>query len=639
MFDFDCFIQDWGKPQKIMEVNVFDSRKEMGEAAAKVVASKILELLSIKESIRMVFAAAPSQNEFLESLVNIKDIPWNRITAFHMDEYLGLPKEHPALFANFLKRKIFDQVPFKEIHLIDGNNDPESECLRYAALIESSPIDIVCMGIGENGHIAFNDPPVALFNDPATIKKVALDEACRQQQVNDSCFPNLEEVPKYALTLTVPALLNAGFISCVVPGKNKENALKKAISGTIDTQCPASILRIHADCHLFTDKDAYTQTSRLPLEKETIGKNLFTGYYSLFNSENKHIETHIKPNLNVSDTLPFFAPGLIDLQVNGANGVDFNNENLTVEEILLATQFLLGKGVTVFFPTLITNDRNNILQILKTFRQAISENSLISSCLGGIHLEGPFISSIEGARGAHDQKHIQAPNWELIEEYQNASGGIIKLITLAPELEGAMDLIKKCSESGIKVAIGHTLASSGEISKAVDFGASLSTHLGNAVPLELPRHPNILWDQLAHDGLYSSLIADGFHLGESFLKVVLKAKGDKAFLVSDSTMFCGMEAGEYQTLIGEEVVLEPNGKLSLKHGNGLLAGASKNLMEGVQYLIDRNLKSLSEAWKMGSTIPASFMELDQNNDVVVFSLKGRGQIHLHRVVKDGIVVF
>jgi len=622
-----------------MKVNVFNSRIEMGEAAAKAVASKIHELLSKKESIRMVFAAAPSQNEFLESLVKIKEIPWNRIIAFHMDEYLGLPKGHPALFANFLKDKIFDKVLFRQIHLIDGNNDPESECLRYAALIEASPIDIICMGIGENGHIAFNDPPVALFNDPATVKKVALDAACRQQQVNDGCFPNLEKVPSHALTLAVPTLLNANFISCVVPGKNKKKALNQALSGPIETLCPASILRIHGNCQLFTDKDAYPNPITNGNEKEIIGKDCITGNLAVLNSSGNYFPTRIRSLAHDSTPTLFFGPGLVDLQVNGANGVDFNKGNITLEEILQATQYLLGKGVTVFFPTLITNEKNNILQILKTFRQAVYQHPLIASCLAGIHLEGPFISPKDGARGAHNLKYIQSTKWELIEEFQDASGGLIKLITLAPELEGAMDLIKKCRESGIQVAIGHTLASSEEIIKAVEAGAELSTHLGNAVPLTLPRHPNILWDQLAHDGLYASLIADGFHLGESFMKVVLKTKGDKAFLVSDSTMFCGMEAGEYLSHIGEQVILEPNGKLALKHGNGLLAGASKNLMEGVQFLIDKNLKSLSEVWKMASTIPATFMDLDQQNDVVVFSLEEGGQIHVQKVIKEGKVVF
>jgi len=327
------------------------------------------------------------------------------------------------------------------------------------------------------------------------------------------------------------------------------------------------------------------------------------------------------------------------LQVNGVNGVDFNHEKVSVEEITNATQYLLGKGVTVFFPTLITNDKNNILQILKTFRLAISQNSLIASCIGGIHLEGPFISPLDGARGAHDLEYIQLPNWELVEEFQEASGGMIKMITLAPELDSALELIKKCRESGIRIAIGHSMTTQQEIKSAVDAGASLSTHLGNAVPLMLPRHPNILWDQLAEDSLYASLIADGFHLGESFLKVILKTKGEKAFLVSDSTMFCGMKAGEYSTHIGEQVILEPNGKLSLKHGNGLLAGASKSLMEGVQYLIDKNLKSLSDAWKMASIIPNTFADLEQRNDVVAFSMESGSQIKIQKVIKAGQIVF
>lgn len=622
---------------KNMDVNAFNSRIEMGKAAAIAVASKIHELLSEKESIRMVFAAAPSQNEFLESLLNIRNIPWNRVVAFHMDEYLGLPKEHPALFANFLKRQIFDKIPFKELHLIDGNNDPETECLRYTGIIEKSPIDIVCMGIGENGHIAFNDPPVAAFNDPETVKKVALDAACRQQQVNDGCFANLEEVPRHALTLTVPALLNANFISCVVPGKNKQKALTQALSGPIETQCPASVLRLHGNCQLFTDKDAYPETIPSENKKDLIGIDFITGNLSVLNAIGQYIPTRIFPG----KTNPplFFGPGLVDLQVNGVNRVDFNHEKVSVEEITNATQYLLGKGVTVFFPTLITNDKNNILQILKTFRLAISQNSLIASCIGGIHLEGPFISQLDGARGAHDPKHIQLPNWELVEEFQEASGGMIKIITLAPELDGTIELIKKCRESGIRVAIGHSMATQHEIKNAVEAGASLSTHLGNAVPLMLPRHPNILWDQLAEDSLYASLIGDGFHLGESFLKVVLKTKGEKAFLVSDSTLFCGMKAGEYRTHIGEKVVLEPNGKLSLKHGNGLLAGASKSLMEGVQYLIDKNLKSLSDVWKMASTIPITFMDMDQQNDVVVFSMESGSQIQIQKVIKAGQIVF
>jgi glucosamine-6-phosphate deaminase len=622
-----------------MQVHVSNTRNEMGKAAGKAVEKRILKVLKKKESIRIVFAAAPSQNEFLSYLRNSKSIPWEKVSAFHMDEYIGLQPDDPALFSNFLKRNLFDHLNFKEVFLINGDKNIEQEIDRYTALIEKAPIDIVCMGIGENGHIAFNDPPIADFNDPKTLKTVELDQACRQQQVNDACFPTIEQVPTHAITLTVPALLNASFISCVVPGKYKKNALEKSLYGPIETLCPASILRIHGDCHLFTDKGAYTEPSQLHFERETIGKDLFTGNFSLLNSENKRIETQIKPLAKDSNKLPFFAPGLVDLQVNGVNGVDFNDLLLTKEDLERAVTYLLSQGVSSFFPTLITNEKSRILSLLNIIRKVCEENPLVNSCIAGIHLEGPFISSLEGARGAHNSNYIQKPDWNLVQKFQQASGGRIKLITLAPELTGAMGLIKKCRKSGINVAIGHSLASDKIIEEAVLAGANLSTHLGNAVPLMLPRHPNLLWDQLANDSLYVSLIADGFHLGESFLKVVLKTKGEKAFLVSDSTMFCGMKAGEYKSHIGEEVVLEPNGKLSLKYGNGLLAGASKNLLEGVQYLIDKNMKSPSEAWEMASIIPFTFLDISTNQDVIIFSLSELGQIFIQKVVKEGQVAF
>ena len=622
-----------------MKVHVSNTRDEMGKTAVIAVEERILKVLKLKEYVRIVFAAAPSQNEFLQYLRNSKSIPWKKVIAFHMDEYIGLQPENPALFSNFLKRNLFDQLNFKEVHLIDGGNNTEEEVLRYSTLIEKASIDIVCMGIGENGHIAFNDPPVADFNDPNTVKTVKLDPECRQQQVNDACFSTLEEVPTHALTLTVPALLNSGFICCVVPGKNKRNALKNALYGPIETQCPASILRIHADCHLFTDKDAFTENTNSLDKDQVTGVHLFDNTINLLNAKKKYINTRIKHFKKIQKTDILFAPGLVDLQVNGVNGIDFNRADIRTDEIEKATLFLLSKGVTTFLPTLVTNENEAIISILKSFRKACETNPLVNSCIAGIHLEGPFISNIEGAKGAHNPKFIQSPNWRLIQKFQEVSGKRIKLITLAPELEGSVGFIQKCRESGIKIAIGHSLASLDDIAKAVDAGADLSTHIGNAVPLMLPRHPNILWDQLSIDSLYVSLVADGFHLGESFLKVVLKAKGDKAFMVSDCTLFSGMPPGEYQTYIGDNVVLEPNGRLFLKNGEGLLAGATKNLIEGIQYLIDKKLKSLSDAWKMASSIPLTFLDIYPNQDVVIFSVQENRKIHIQKVIKEGQVVF
>jgi len=240
-----------------LQVEVYENRAYLGKAACKEGSERILEILKKKGSARMIFAAAPSANEFLEELTKVKEIDWSKITVFHMDEYIGLPANAPQTFSNFLKRSIFDKVNPGTIHLIDGQNDPEKECARYGALLNEAPIDIVFMGIGENGHIAFNDPPVADFNDPFDAKVVELDAVCRRQQVNDGCFDSLDEVPTHAITLTIPALLRSDKQYCIVPGPTKKEAVSKTLYGPITTECPASILRTQSSCTLFLDIDSY----------------------------------------------------------------------------------------------------------------------------------------------------------------------------------------------------------------------------------------------------------------------------------------------------------------------------------------------------------------------------------------------
>ncbi|MFD1780232.1 glucosamine-6-phosphate deaminase [Fredinandcohnia salidurans] len=234
---------------------VFTTRNEMGEYAARDVANQLVKLQQNQAEIRMVFAAAPSQNEFLQHLIGDDRINWNQIIAFHMDEYVGLDKEAPQLFQNFLKERLFTKVPFKEVHLLDSSNENEVE--RYSQLLQKQPIDIVCLGIGENGHIAFNDPPVADFEDEKVIKKVELDDICRQQQVNDGCFSTIEEVPLFALTLTIPTLLSAKYMYCMVPGSTKRQAVYQTLNGPISTECPASILRTHENAYLYVDQNSF----------------------------------------------------------------------------------------------------------------------------------------------------------------------------------------------------------------------------------------------------------------------------------------------------------------------------------------------------------------------------------------------
>ena len=239
-----------------MDIRIFETREEMGTAAALDIEHAIADVLSKKQSCNMIFAAAPSQNEVLAALVKSESIEWSRVNAFHMDEYIGLPSHAPQGFANFLRRALFEKVPLGSVNCMDSTAQPEEETTRYSSLILENPCDIVVLGIGENGHLAFNDPHVALFDDPLTVKIVELDLVCRTQQVHDGCFETLDQVPEKAITLTIPALLRARKAFCIVPGKAKAMAVRNTVQGEICESCPACVLRRHPDAVLYLDKDS-----------------------------------------------------------------------------------------------------------------------------------------------------------------------------------------------------------------------------------------------------------------------------------------------------------------------------------------------------------------------------------------------
>lgn len=238
-----------------VNLKIFDTRTEMGRVAAEEAAACMRDLLEQNAEINCIFAAAPSQSEFLEALCRQPDIAWNRVNAYHMDEYVGLPLGHEKSFNYFLGEAIFNRVPFKSVHLINGSRPAAEEAARYGGLLKNAPTHIVFMGIGENGHVAFNDPPVADFHDKETVKRVMLDPVCRRQQVHDKCFAKLEDVPKYALTVTVPRLMESWHIFCMVPSAQKHAATVAALTGPISTACPASILRCTDNVTMYIDRD------------------------------------------------------------------------------------------------------------------------------------------------------------------------------------------------------------------------------------------------------------------------------------------------------------------------------------------------------------------------------------------------
>jgi len=239
-----------------LRVQTYRSRQALAHASSSDIHRALTECLARQNRARLILAAAPSQAEMLAELAQSADIDWSRVTLFHMDEFIGLPAEAPQRFAVWLDRHFFAKVPQAECHKIVPEPAPEAAADRYAALLSAHDIDIVCLGIGVNGHIAFNDPPVADFDDPLDVKVVELDRTCRLQQVDDQGFSSLDQVPTHAITLTIPRLLRANKLFCCVPGAHKAEAVKQCLTGPVSTEWPASILRSHPDCTLYLDKDS-----------------------------------------------------------------------------------------------------------------------------------------------------------------------------------------------------------------------------------------------------------------------------------------------------------------------------------------------------------------------------------------------
>ena len=237
-------------------VEIHRSRKAMGEAAGRKAEELIVQYLKLKKEVRIIAASAPSQNETLAYLAKSKIIDWSRVTAFHMDEYIGLAEDAPQNFGIWLRDRLFSKVPIKQVYYIQGSADPVKECARYTALLKKAPIDLLLGGIGENGHLAFNDPPVADFNDPLTVKVINLDNVSRNQQVHDGCFAALKDVPKKAITLTIPILHSAASAVYTIPKDTKAAAAGKMLKGPVETKCPASYLRFHPDCYVFLDAES-----------------------------------------------------------------------------------------------------------------------------------------------------------------------------------------------------------------------------------------------------------------------------------------------------------------------------------------------------------------------------------------------
>ncbi|HEY2429698.1 MAG TPA: glucosamine-6-phosphate deaminase [Acidimicrobiales bacterium] len=245
-----------------LHVVVHADADALARAAADEAAANLQAAVAARGVAHAMFATGNSQLRFVEALVSeTPGVPWSQVVVFHMDEYVGVGPDHPAGFQRWIRERIADRVPARAVHYLDGRADPAGECGRYAALLERHPLDLCCLGIGENGHLAFNDPPVADFHDPVDVKVVELDRACRLQQVGEGHFSNLDAVPTHAMTVTIPALLRAGTVIAVVPEARKAGAVQAALDGPVTTACPASALRTAPAATLHLDAGSAGETA------------------------------------------------------------------------------------------------------------------------------------------------------------------------------------------------------------------------------------------------------------------------------------------------------------------------------------------------------------------------------------------
>jgi len=307
-----------------------------------------------------------------------------------------------------------------------------------------------------------------------------------------------------------------------------------------------------------------------------------------------------------SDTDLYLSPGFVDLQVNGFAGFDMNAEHTSTDTVVGLVDALLTQGVTCFLPTIITAPEIQICEKLRVIAEARRIHPRAAACIPFVHLEGPNISPLDGYRGAHPLNAVRPPSIEEFDRWQEASGGIVGMVTLSPHYSDSPTYIAALVTRGVHVALGHTHASFQQIAQAVNAGASLSTHLGNGIAQEIPRHANPIWSQLADDRLSASFIADGHHLPHDILKVMLRAKGiDRSILVSDSVALAGMTPGTYTTVVGGQVELHPDGRLCMV-GSDLLAGSTASLAQCVGNLVGMTKTPLSDALAMATVNPGRY---------------------------------
>ncbi|MCG5212552.1 amidohydrolase family protein [Streptosporangium sp. KLBMP 9127] len=321
----------------------------------------------------------------------------------------------------------------------------------------------------------------------------------------------------------------------------------------------------------------------------------------------------VTPHPGAPDLL--ILPGLVDIQVNGYAGFDVNADGVTADEVTALVHALWKRGVTTVLPTVITAPEDKIVEALRVIASARDADPLVRHAVPGIHVEGPYLSPEDGPRGAHDARHLRDPDLGEFGRWQRACGGLVRIVTLAPERAGAADYISELARQGTIASIGHTAASREDIAAAVAAGARLCTHLGNGAHAVIPRHPNYIWAQLADDRLTATFIADGHHLPADTFTAMLRAKGiERSVLVSDSVALAGCPPGEYTTPVGGRITCHEDGRLTMSGGN-LLAGSGRSLMDCVAWALAGTEVDLPTAVRLAAANPARLLGLHDRGEI------------------------
>lgn len=336
--------------------------------------------------------------------------------------------------------------------------------------------------------------------------------------------------------------------------------------------------------------------------------------------------------------LPWVAPTLFDLQINGCDGYSFNSDRLSVDNVRHVVDVCRKHGIGGFCPTLITNSFEAIAHGLTTVRQACEANGDIARAIPAIHLEGPYLSAEDGPRGAHPRRYIRNPDWDEFQRWQQAAGGRIRLLTLAPELDGALDFVERLVKANVVVSLGHTAASPARIREAISAGARLSTHLGNGSHAVLPRHDSYFWEQLAADELWASIICDGHHLPPALIRAILRVKTPaRIILTCDASSLAGLPPGRYREWDQDLEVL-PEGKIVVSN-SGFLAGSWSFIDRCISRAFRDGGVSLQDAIEMASVrprqllrLPIHSLEVGQPANLVLFEWDNKAGFHTKETV-------